>query len=309
MNEQNVKTEGRDVGALAASRAILCTVSRHRLGIKRDVRAERVLATDLDTEEGMLTVSKKLIDSPEYDAIVRLDGDFYRGMLRLVLPSRFRRGTYLLPVALLAKAEEKIDLYRSMRQALVFDFLNVYDQRCQEAAAQLGPLYNEKDYPSLAAVERAFGVEVAYEAYSAPALLESIDAGLYAREQARVEQAMQDMATEAREALRVGLLSVVGKLQEELAPKADGTPRKLYDSVIDALGGFLDTLEARNITSDADLSAVGEQLRAVMQGVDRKALKANRGLREEVSSALQAASACLVDIAADAPRRKFAFDA
>ena len=285
---------------------VLVSVGTHRMGITRKVKKERTAeyAASSATEPSMLKASKDLVDSPEYDEIKKRDGEFYRDMMRRVIDSKFRRGTYLLPIGLLDWFEEFYAKYEAERSELVEKFLGVYEERVQEAQEKLGDNYDPQDYPVIDAVRASFYLEKEYGIRSTPDKLREINPAIYGKERQRLQKAMEEASREVRLALRKGLLDLVEHLQEKLEPSMNGKKKRLHESTVGDLKEWLDLFSARNVTNDVELDQLSEKLKTVLAGADRDVLRDNKAVRESVQLSLKSASRSLDAMVKEGPRRR-----
>ena len=193
---------------------VLLSVCFRRPGMRRQVDSRRVKS---DADATMLHVSKDIVDSDEYTAIGRADGEFKGYMFRRAIPCHvFRRGVYPLPIALLAEVDGRIEEFRQRRIALVGTFLRVYPAKIEAAKERLGSLYSDEDYPSVNRLRVAFGVDACYVSIGAPELLKGFSGALFDREKAKIEQMWSDAGTEIRDALRAGFAELVRAMGRRL---------------------------------------------------------------------------------------------
>ena len=114
------------------SKTILMKLNFTGLGNSAKVSTAQV---ECDTDKDLLRVSKKLLDSPELEAIRSLDGEIRRYVYDTCLP--FEAGIHLLPTALIEMVEARLADYRSQRDQLVSLFVSAYPRLCEDAARRL----------------------------------------------------------------------------------------------------------------------------------------------------------------------------
>jgi len=298
---------GEQLAANVEKNTILVRVSMHKMGISRKVKQQtrEEYAASTATDPRMLRASKDLVDSKEYEAIVKRDGEFYRAVMDRVLPSQFQKGTYLLPLRLLDWFEGYYADYERERTELVEKFLDVYEQRIFEARELLGENYDPNDYPSVGRARDAFYLEKQYVVQGTPDKLKQINPALYGKERERLRREMESAAGEVRLALRRGLLELVDRLQARLEPDVEGKKKSLRATTVENLSEWLELFSARNVTNDAELQALSEKLKAVMVGADRDMLRDNERVRNAVAEGLKSASAKLSGMVQEGPKRKF----
>jgi len=301
------QTKATVLAGTVAANALLVTISMHAFGIRR--KAGKSLSVTEDesgkaVDERVLSIGKKLIDSTTYDEIAALDGAFRREVEKRALPSRFRRGTYLLPIRLLDWFEEKLESYRAERDDLVDELCAAYEDLIEAARGKLGPLFDARQYPDVDAVRACYRVDTQYESPGVPAALEAVRPDLFARESRKLRGAMEEAAQAARDALRKGLLDVVSNVQDKLTVE-DGKKKRLSAAAVENLNSWLQLFDDRNITSDADLAALVEKCRGLMAGVDRDLLKDDAAVAKQVRDGFAAVTAELGGMVEEAPERFF----
>lgn len=259
-------------------------------GFRAKVDSDEVTAGDTDTD--MLHINKDTLDCPEFDAIKQLHGEIkkYLGIRSMPIKTKLLRGTYFIPIALVADAMAKMKVFQAQHtEELVPAFIKVYDKAKAAAKLRLRHLYDERDYPSDAAVQRAFYIQLFPIDVSASGKLRSVDEQLFMEFNEQMRQTYRSAALEMRMGLREVIAKMVGHLTTKLAEPEDGKRKVLRKSAIGHIEEFLQFFEARNVTNDTDLQAVMDRLRTVMDGVDQDALKTDdkyRGLMQTQLGAL-----------------------
>lgn len=305
--DDGTQTEGTVLAGTVAANALLVTVSIHSFGIRRKAGKSLSVTEDQSGEsvdEKVLSIGKKLIDSATYDEIAALDGAFRREVERRALPSRFRRGTWLLPIRLLDWFEDELEMYQEDRAKLVDALCAAYAGLIEEARGKLGPLFDARQYPEVDVVRRCYSVDTRYESPGVPAALEAVRPDLFAREANKLRGAMEEAAQAARVALRKGLLDVVATVQDKLTDEP-GKKKRLSEAAIANLQSWLELFDDRNITSDAELSALVERCRGLMAGVDRDLLKDDAAVAAQVKAGFAEVTTKLGGMVEVAPERFF----
>jgi hypothetical protein len=178
----------------------------------------------------------------------------------------------------------------------------------QETSARLGSVSEWKDYPSRERFRATFGLEHSYVTFDTPARLKAISAVLFQHEAEKARKRLESVAEECQQAMRAGLLDLVGHLQDRLQPGEDGKPKRLAHSTIGHLNDFLSTFELRNVTDDAELGDIVVKARAVMAGLDHKTLKSDDLVRQTVTAQLADLKAALDPLVVDGATRAISFD-
>lgn len=305
--DAGTQTEATVLAGTVAANAVLVSVAIHSFGIRR--RAGKALSVTEDqsgqtVDESVLSIGKKLIDSETWDAVASLDGSFRREVERHALASRLRRGTWLLPIRLLDWFEAELEDYQGERAALVDQLCAEYETLIESARGKLGPLFDERQYPSVDVVRDCYRVDVRYESPGVPAALEAVAPEIFAREASKLRGAMESAALEARLALRRGLLDVVANIQGKLSAE-EGKKKRLSTAAVENLNSWLELFNDRDITSDADLAALVEKCRGLMSGVDRDLLKDDAAVAKQVRDGFAEVTTKLGGMVEEAPERFF----
>src|SRR5215472_14987626 len=215
------------------------------LGNTRKVSSARV---EVDADKNSIHISKSLLDSPELEAIRRLDGEIRRYLHNVCLP--FEPGIHLLPIGLIEAADAELGTFRAKRERLVEEFLGAYPRLCEEAAGRLRTLYNPLDYPPRETVRSQFSCSWQYVSYGVPHQLREVSERMFQSERERAAERMAEAYTEVRQVLRQAMVELVAHLRDRLTDQPDGTPQRLRESTVQKLREFLDTFDFRNVTDD-----------------------------------------------------------
>ena len=181
--------------------------------------------------------------------------------LAIGIPSTFK-GSYVLPRKLLDRADKLLEAAKAAREELVIAFVaDDYDRERERAKSELGTAFSEADYPPAEEAMKRFNMSWSYFALDVP---EDLPAGVRERETQKLRDQVGQVATDCRNALRQGLAELITHLVERLKPDADGKTKRLNATTVENLRTFLDTVSARDITSDDELRKLSEQAKAVI---------------------------------------------
>jgi hypothetical protein len=125
-------------GADLARKTVFIKLHLDLLGNTRKVSLSQV---EVDADRAQILATKRLLASPELQAIRTLDGELRRYLYDTCLP--FEVGIHLLPLGLLETEDEKLREFREKRSVLVEVFLDAYPRTCQEAVGRLRTLHKE----------------------------------------------------------------------------------------------------------------------------------------------------------------------
>ena len=286
--------------------SIMLTLQMKRAGNRRRVSSNRV---EVDADRDAISVSKELLDSPEYEDIRSFDGMVRRWLYVRALPAvGLRSGTYRIPVALLEEVDGKLDEFDAERDTLVIKFCTVYEDQVAAARDRLRELYDEGDYSSALAMQAAFSFEFRYVSFAVPEELKSISIGLLRREQEKARLDIQSEAEEIKDALRASFAELLDHAVKRLGVK-DGKPLVFRDTMVTNIEEFLEYFGKRNVVGDSELADLVDKARLAMKGVDdAKDLRDNGALRGRVRSALGEIKQTMDDSLMVKPARRISFE-
>ncbi len=274
-----------DVDDILAKSSVILSLNMRRAGNSRRVSSSRV---EVDADKDAISVSKELIASDEFKRIESFDGAVRKWVYSRALPSEgtLRGGTYRLPTTLVEEVDAQLQTFEGQRGELIEAFLEVYPERRDEARDRLRALFDERDYPGVAELRRAFRFSYQYMSFQVPGALEAISKDLLRRE---LEKRKIEVATEADEiknALRASFSELLAHATDRLGTDR-GKKRRFADSMIDRMTEFLSYFGARNIIGDEELEKLVGRARKVMSGVAKSSdLRTDDTLRRSVRQSL-----------------------
>jgi len=284
-------------------RAVLLAIHFSGFGNNRKVREEDV---EVKADKARIHVVKRLLDSPELEEIEKFDNAVKRWLDSLCFP--YAESIKVVPLALVELVSEVLAEAKTWRNGLVDLFIAAYPRLRDEAVKPLGSLYNPADYMTSEQVRAEFDMTVDCFEIAAPASLKDVSAVLYKEEQQKIAAKMEETLAEVRDAMRVGLLELVSRLQASLEPDAQGKAKKLTTASLEKLTQFLQTFPYRNTGDDAALESLVNQVRAAMNGATRDKLAGNETLRDRVKKGIGDAATKLTVLTAGVRARRFRFD-
>jgi hypothetical protein len=282
--------ETNDQSAEILSKTIAVSINFGSMGQSRKVS---LVGVDVDADKDRLTLSTKILQCKEADAIrslfteVRLSlVDTRRGLL---LPSLFKRGVYLVPIASVEAVDAVLKHGRANLTERVEALIAVYPERIAADRIALGSKFNQAHYPSTEALREMFSISWRYLSLGASSQLESISASVYADEVERVKIECESVGEEIKATLREAALTLVTSMSERLNGfDANGKPRIFRDSMVSNLLGFLNTFEVKNVMGDSALSQTLGQMRGLLSGVTPADLRSNEALRSAIGTQVHA---------------------
>jgi hypothetical protein len=264
-------------------RAVLLSLSISSVGVKRKVRSSEV---ETDADRGMIHVSKDILQCDVLDDIRKHDQETRSWIGARALPSMFRAGVYLWPIALVADSDAYLQGRAESRAALVGRFCDAYLMAKADAERRLGSLYNPTDYLAVDVVRGKFSLSYQYIEISAPGRLRDILPEIFERERDKAAAQWANAIEEARDMLRGQLAGLVEHMAERMKPGEDGKPKRFKASMVEGFQEFLGLFQARNIADDSELAAVVERCRALMSGVSADAIRSSDELRDRLAAGM-----------------------
>lgn len=280
-------------------RGVLLSVRTSVFGNSRKLASSQV---ETQADQRMVNVQKKLLDAPELEQISRFDRETREYVYNRSLPFPLKGGIYLQPIATVGETEAYLQARSVGREALIDQFLAVYQERLEEAAGLLRGTFNRYDYPSTEEMRGRFSFSWQYLSLTTPA---NLPPSLFQQEQEKVQAQWAEAFEEARQVLRAALAGMVEHALDRLRGGDDGKPKVFTKTMIPKLNEFLETFSARNLTDDAQLAAVVQQARALVQGIDTDTLKKDAKVRERVAQGMDEIKASLDTMMSDKPKRSF----
>lgn len=297
-------------GAIFKS-SVLLVLELRRPGFRRTVKTSETRYADA-MAAGQIHIGKDILTSPEHQAIEQAHGELRRYVQSKCLPSRFKSGTYLLPICAIEQVDDHIQSAAQKVEELVNAFIDAYPARKAEAMAKLAEagLADEADYPDPDVLRGAFDVRTAYVAFDTPSTLKTIRRDIFEREREKAAATWASAVDEGRALLLDTFSQLTASMVERLTPGEDGKPKVFRDSLVTNMTEFLDTFTAKNtITNDAELAAVVADMRGLLAGVSPTALRKDEAIRATVTENVQRIKDHLASMVINKPARAFSFDA
>jgi hypothetical protein len=290
--------------------AVLLSLELKSFGTSRKLKDSEF---DVDASRDKCGANKKLLKSDELKAITRHDAETRQRIALYTLPSQFRSGLYLLPLASIEAVDKILRESIDKRADLVSIFCSKYDTiRWQDSQAAdaggLGGLFKESDYPAVSDVRSAFSMSYSYTEFSAPGKLKSISSELFEREQAKAQSCWKNAIEEGQALLRGAFASLIDHMADRLRPAADGKPKIYRDTLISNVVDFLNTFDSRNLAGDEELARLVKETASMLSGVTPADLRKSETIRARVQAGVESIKTNLAGMVADKPARAITFE-
>jgi hypothetical protein len=226
-------------------------------------RQTRKVKAQANVDSRRLTAAARLYSGDTFKAIKSHELETRDCLLRLAIqiPSAFR-GVYVLPAALTDRVFDLLRTKEQERAELIEAFLtNGYQQEREAARIALRDSFRETDFPPADVLRSMFRMSWRIFNLEVPSELPE---DIRKQEQQKFKENLNSVFAECRAALRETLADLVGHLADKLSPEADGSKKRLFNSTIENLREFLDTINSRDITSDASIRQLSDKARQII---------------------------------------------
>lgn len=284
-------------------RAVLVDLSISMWGASvKDPVATADLALDKNADTKAIRVTKRLVNAEamkDLRSAAKAAKEFH---MASTLPWN-DRGIRLLPISRVQSYKVGIERLTDEMIDARGRFVAEYERHVREAKASLGTLFDPKDYPSVAEIERKVGITVDIEpvpdrTHFADGLLgedeDRIRDDIEMRNQARIQLGVQDLFASLGEAVR-RLADRMGFDTDD-----DGTEkaRKFKDTVITNLQDAAERAKELDITENDVLQSLATEAVRLVDDVDVEILRPTSGKKvysEHVRQKLQKDASALAD--------------
>ena len=283
----------------------------HIWGVSASVPIPEAQQRDVMTQKAdptLVSLRRKLIKSKAYSAILSADGAVRRELRRLSLPEPGRSGSYVIPLALVPKADEIVEAYLQQRNELVALFLPDKYLQAIEEVRQKDPLFKESAFPSADRVRKEFWVDYSFENMGVPDVLEKLSKATFDRQKVRLAERITEAKDEAVGALRRMFADLMKTLAEKFEAEPGGKKKFLRKTTVKQVLDFVDNFEALNIANDQELAGVVAQFREVVQGGDLRETKNDPDLAKEAGAQIKKIRERVDCLVKEAPVRRIDVD-
>lgn len=295
--------------------SVCLVIDVSRFSVRRSVGKDEVsVETKLkgDVDQTTVAVAKDLLDSPELREIVTHDHYTKLQVKAWSVPSELMRaGAYLLSLDALKETDDYLVMRLAERGELVKKFRTAYPALVKTAKTRLGPLWKAEEYPAVATLEEAFKFVWRFVEIGTPdAKLKTISQALFKREADKADKLWSNSVGQIEEALAQGMADVIGHLAEQLTGGEDGKPKRFREASVKRAQEFLAFFDKKNLTKNADLTALVDQARSLINGGAAdvtKSLKTDKDARAQVVAGFADIKKNLAKMLEDRPARAISF--
>jgi hypothetical protein len=291
--------------------ALLLVISKKWIPTSKTVKAT-ILSTTADMR--MISVQKKLYDSPELRKIWQLESQLDAFMKYRASPFPLQKGHFLVPADLYHDVENKLTEHLEKRNILIDEFVAAYQTSIDKAKELLGDQFNEMDYPSSNRVKEMFDFKWNYLEFTVSDKLKELDKAVAEKKEQQWQSQIIQASEAAEKLLTEQMAELVNHLAGRLAPTGevneDGSEKvKVFrEKSFDKLKDFLSVLPARNLTQNKELDKLAQQVRDLIQGVNPTALKSNEALKSSVADGFKQVKESLASMITNQKVRAISFE-
>jgi hypothetical protein len=280
-------------------------VSLHWWGTHRRLSNEQKeeVSAGYAADARFLTAGKRIIDV-RHEAYRKLTS------IRTRIVNHWRGGTlpYTEPGIRLLKRNEVADFVATMegfrdelgRAEAALDA--AYDDIKRDARRRLGRLYDSRDYPPR--VQGLFQVEWDFPSIEPPSYLMQVNPDIYEEERRRVAARFDEAVRLAEQAFASEFSKLLSHLTERLKSGENGERRIFRDTVVGNVTEFFERFKHLNIGSNAELDALVEQAKRLVQGISPQDLRDNATLRQQIGRDMARVQSEVEGLIVNAPRRR-----
>jgi hypothetical protein len=255
---------------LAAVHISIWTAVKHGRKVSRDV------ADQHGAHHGAGRYNKQLLrGADKLDELRTLAGQIRQYFYKITLPWS-DEGFRLLPSNFYFELMARMREFEAGFEQAVESFLRVYPQYIEQVRPELNGLFREEDYPSVEKLRSKFGVKLQVLPIPSGA---DLRVQLSAEEQARVSR---EIDASVRESLTRGTEDLWKRLREvvsHMVERLNEPQSRFHGSLITNIADLVDILPKLNVSGDADLNRVTEQIKQRLCDYSAQELKKNELLR------------------------------
>lgn len=296
------------------------SVSIHGFGNSKGIDKATMAQVMPDLSDKALSeyvhTTRKLIVCEEFSAIQTLDNCYSAWLKRKSVPSLFRKGIYLVPLACVDDINTHRADYESQREKLVDQLGNVWEERWAESQAETGQKFGYMPCPAWERVKARYYTEHKYLSLDVPGKLKYVSDEVFQQAQEEMRQRLLQVERDITAMLRAEALEQTQTLIDRLKGLDSGETKRFSQGHVLHLKEWCDTfLAGRNVTDDHELQAQATELRDVLEQVishdgtvPTSLLRDSYTFRTTVLNAVQTIGSALHELVEDIPVRQLTLE-
>ena len=236
------------------------------------------------TEADWVTATKKLVDPESLKPICKISNSARNWLATLSLPFPIA-GMVFIPKNLINEVDQKLSEFQSKYNEAVQDFVQDYNYLRETARSYLDELFNEVDYPI--DIAKKFNFTWRFVILDIPNGEHRLLAPeVYAREQEKFIQTIDEARGMAIEALREEFAQMVERITDRFTQPDTGKPKVFKNATVESFYGFFQTFKDRNIFEDDQLTDLVNRAQAVLKGSSADQIRSNDKLKDSIRSGM-----------------------
>lgn len=244
---------------------------------------KHVVTPESSTE---LKTTKRTIKSDSIGAMRRLNYHVRSALRHYALNSLFRPGVYVIPLESVQHIDDVLQLAVTDMEAIREQIVSEWPEIIQDGRDRLGDLFDASDYGSGESAAKEFEMSYRYAPIAeTPTILKHVAADTYKADLERTRKETEKELQTFRDSLRITLLEIVENMRKTLT-KPDGEKRVFGARFFKRLNEFLETFDGKNLSDDAALQDVVQQLQLVSNGTDVATLKTSADMQQSLDTSL-----------------------
>lgn len=265
---------------------------------------------ETDAEKTSLGLTKKLLTSPELDALHNVRTSIRHALHAQALHSHLRPGLWLIPLAKIETIDQMMLGYDVLWQAAVDTLIAAYPARCKEAPERLKSQYDAGNYLNTetegweASIRAKCRLSWSYVDMETPTRLRSISRAIWEREQQKAADDWETARQAAQQVLRLEMAGMLAELHGKMTEDNKRLQKRYLERCHAWIDGFRDGKYA--ITQDHELQALITEWERLLSANDIQALRSDEALRAEVATQIQTIRTQLDTMLETAPSRRYA---
>ena len=283
---------------------VVLDITFHKWGNTRQGDLKKV---DTQADKKRLKLTKTLVALKEYDLVTNYVNSIRAWLTAVSLPSPLKRGTYLVPVASVARVSAYLDEVGEKYKAVVQGFVDVYPALVRAAEDELKDQFVAANYDTADKVASEFYIDRRFIDFGLPNV-DKVGQSVWEAEKARAEKTWASAIDTIQDALRMGFRDLVDHLADKLEPKPDGTRKVFRDSNITNILEWIDAFKTRNVLGDNELASLVAQAERVLRGKKPDEVKKTIGAGGGIAGEMVRIKTALDKLLVDAPKRRISFD-
>ena len=250
---------------------------------KLDKTASKATADMFNAQGSEIRTTKAAIAKKHLDEINKIVGKVRTYHYERTLP--YSKGQAILATAVFPEYMSETSKLSQQFNDAVEKFLNNYDVLKDEARGSLGNLFNQQDYPTVKELKSKFSMTVDFAPIPEGSNLRiNIDEDDLKNIQAEIQDKVDSATKAAMSELWARVYQVVESFIERLTPDAEGETKTFRDTLVSNIQDLADLLPKMNLTDDADLNDMANDLKKELAGLIPSELRQDNVKRKSALS-------------------------